>query len=251
MYLKQMLEKMPLDILEEQCDKLWKEKGVYFSVLALSKLRDELLNTLDAKSVPCTFLVFPFKEDETEGDEEVISKDTLRSIVVFNEEIEELCEKYGRENLVKNLKNDIAEIDRFLAMNTIPETVEDKDWSAFIPDNHLIYDVHWDMLSNMQIFAADKAVFTPQQGRILAAVLYEIYETGYTKDSFLEKSKVQREMTEFLSSLQNESPEEYEEDFSEEEKEIENRKIQEEYRRRLYNLKGFMGALVQMLSVND
>ena len=104
MYLKQMLEKMPLDILEEQCDKLWKEKGVYFSVLALSKLRDELLNTLDAKSVPCTFLVFPFKEDETEGDEEVISKDTLRSIVVFNEEIEELCEKYGRENLVKNLK---------------------------------------------------------------------------------------------------------------------------------------------------
>lgn len=84
MYLKQMLEKMPLDILEEQCDKLWKEKGVYFSVLALSKLRDELLNTLDAKSVPCTFLVFPFKEDETEGDEEVISKDTLRSIVVFN-----------------------------------------------------------------------------------------------------------------------------------------------------------------------
>ena len=101
-----------------------RRKAFIFSVLALSKLRDELLNTLDAKSVPCTFLVFPFKEDETEGDEEVISKDTLRSIVVFNEEIEEVKSLHligqsqtsfreWNQKWVDLTMNSFADIDKF------------------------------------------------------------------------------------------------------------------------------------------
>ena len=251
MNLRNALEYIPINVLEEQCYRYWKEEGVFFPSYAFGKLREGLLNTRVPKPAPYIFLVFPYKKTAFQGEGEIDIRTTYTVTVAFEKEINELCEKYGAKELVAKLEDNCREYARLLSLEKIPFNYDQPSFREYLPEEHTVYEVHWNRLPDMDIPALKKADSDSQMGRMVAAILFAISEMGFTKESFLAKAKhlrtVFRIIEEKMNNLKEELGEEFdtlnavsEEEFSEDE-------MQKECRIMLFNLKNYTRACIEAI----
>lgn len=253
MNLREALNEISPDFLNEQCARFWKKRGEYYPDYAVGELRRNLIDFKRKTDVPWLFLVYPFKEFKKGNDGEMHPELTIGVSVASVEELKKLCGETGTKEILRKFRENIKEISHLLMLSKIPFKSITPELEKYIPYEHQLHEVRWEMLGNMEIPSLQHTTCAPIKEYkfpmvdVVSAVLFDISNMGYSKDAYELVARKEKEISEMLKSKTEELtgkiegqmeflPYVTEDEFEEDE-------VQEEYRLWLFNLKEYTEAL--------